>query len=71
MTIIRLTTGMKQWAGTCLTAILLFILLTPVGVCGAESLFGNLPERLIADGVDANLVKSIYQDPKAQVEQLF
>ena len=68
MAIVRLTTGMKKWARTCLTAVLLSILLAPVGVCGAESLFGNLPERLIADGVDANLVKSIYQDPKAQVE---
>ena len=68
MAIIRLTTGMKKWAGTCLTVVLLLILLAPVGVCGAESLFGNLPDRLIADGVDANLVKSIYQDPKAQVE---
>jgi membrane-bound lytic murein transglycosylase B len=68
MAIIRLTTGMKKWAVTCLTAILLLILLAPDGVCGAKSLFGNLPERLIADGVDANLVKSIYQDPRAQVE---
>ncbi|MEJ2428534.1 MAG: lytic murein transglycosylase [Deltaproteobacteria bacterium] len=68
MAIIRLTTGMKKWARTCLTVVLLSILFAPVGVCGAKSLFGNLPERLIADGVDANLVKSIYRDPKAQVE---
>jgi len=68
MAIISLTAGMKKWARICLTVVLLSILLAPVGVCRAESLFGNLPERLIADGVDSNLVKSIYQDPKARVE---
>ena len=68
MAMIRLATGMEKWMGICLTAVLLLILLAPAGVCGADNPFGNLAERLIADGVDANLVKSIYQDPKAQVE---
>jgi len=59
---------MEKWMRTCATAILFLILLSPIAVCGSESLFGNLPQRLIADGVDPNLVRSIYHNAKAKVE---
>ena len=68
MAIIRLATIMEKWMRICAAAILFSVLLAPIAVCGSESLFGNLPERLIADGVDPNLVRSIYQDSRAKVE---
>jgi len=68
MAIIRLATIMEKWMRICAAAILFSVLLAPIAVCGSESLFGNLPERLIADGVDPNLVRSIYRDSKAKVE---
>jgi membrane-bound lytic murein transglycosylase B len=68
MAIIRLATIIEKWMRICAAAILFLVLLAPIAVCGSESLFGNLPERLIADGVDPNLVRSIYQDSKAKVE---
>ena len=68
MAIIRLVTIMEKWMRICAAAILFLVLLAPIAVCGSESLFGNLPERLIADGVDPNLVRSIYRDSKAKVE---
>jgi membrane-bound lytic murein transglycosylase B len=68
MAIVRLATIMEKWMRICAAASLFLILLSPIAVYGSESLFGNLPERLIADGLDPNLVRSIYQDPKAKVE---
>lgn len=68
MATIRLATVMEKGIITCATAVLLLILLSPMAVFGAEHLFGDLSERLIADGVDPILVKSIYQNPKAKVE---
>jgi membrane-bound lytic murein transglycosylase B len=68
MTTFRLATIMEKWMRICATAILFSVLLSPRGVCGSESLFGDLPERLIADGIDPHLVRSIYQNPKAMVE---
>jgi membrane-bound lytic murein transglycosylase B len=68
MATIRLATILEKWMRTCATAILFLILLSPVAVYGSESLFGNLPERLISDGMDPILVRSIYQNPKAKVE---
>jgi len=68
MTTVKLATTMEKWMRICVTAILFSVLLSPSGVCGSESLFGDLPERLIADGVDPNLVESIYRNPKAKVE---
>ncbi|UCG22102.1 MAG: lytic murein transglycosylase [Deltaproteobacteria bacterium] len=64
----KLATMMENWMRTCAAAILFLILLSPVAVCGSESLFGNLQERLISDGMDPILVRSIYQNPKAKVE---
>ena len=68
MVAIGLTTVMKKRIGTCATAVLLLILLSPVAVFGSEHLFGDLSDRLIADGFDPILVKSIYQNPKVKVE---
>jgi membrane-bound lytic murein transglycosylase B len=59
---------MEKWTRICTAAILLLIVVSPITVCGSESLFGTLPERLIADGVDPDLVRSIYQNPKAKLE---
>jgi len=59
---------MEKWMRTCAAAMVFLILLSPIAVCGSEHLFGNLPEKLIADGVDPILVRSIYQSPMAKVE---
>jgi membrane-bound lytic murein transglycosylase B len=64
----RLTVIMEKWTRFCAAAVLLLIVLCPIGVCASENLFGNLPERLVADGVDPDLVRSIYQNPKAKLE---
>jgi membrane-bound lytic murein transglycosylase B len=64
----RLTAIIEKWTRICTAAILLLIVLSPITVCASESLFGNLPERLVADGVDPDLVRSIYQNPKAKLE---
>ena len=68
MATIGLKTVMEKSIRTCATAVLLLIVLSPMAVCGSEHLFGDLSDRLIADGVDPILVKSIYQNPKAKVE---
>jgi membrane-bound lytic murein transglycosylase B len=68
MATIRLATIMEKWMRICASAILFLILLSPIGVYGSGDVFGNLPERLIADGIDPDLVRSIYQSPKAKVE---
>jgi membrane-bound lytic murein transglycosylase B len=68
MAIIRLATGMGKWMRICLAALLISIMLSPIAVSGAENLFGSLPERLIADGVDPDLVRTIYQNPQAKLE---
>lgn len=53
---------------TGIAAILVLILLSPCTVCASESLFAKLEERLIADGLDPSLVKSIYQNPRTRPE---
>lgn len=58
----------EKWTHAGTAAILILILLTPLTVCASEPLFSNLQQRLIADGLDANLVKSIYQNPRARLE---
>ena len=68
MAIIRLTTIMEKWMRICATAILILILLTPFTVYASESHFANLQERLIADGLDANLVRSVYQNSLVKLE---
>jgi len=68
MAIIRLTTIMEKWMRICATTILILILLTPFNVYASESHFANLQERLIADGFDANLVRSVYQNPLVKLE---
>ncbi|MEE9530289.1 MAG: lytic murein transglycosylase, partial [Syntrophobacteria bacterium] len=68
MAIIRLTTIMEKWMRICATAILILILLTPLTICASEPHFVKLQERLIADGLDANLVRSVYQNPLVKLE---
>lgn len=68
MAIIRLTTIMEKWMRMCATAILLIILLTPLTTYASELHFATLQERLIADGLDANLVRSVYQNPLVKLE---
>ncbi len=68
MAIIRLTTIMEKWMRICATAILILILLTPLTICASEPPFAKLQERLIADGLDENLVRSVYQNPLVKLE---
>jgi membrane-bound lytic murein transglycosylase B len=64
----RFATIMEKLTRMFAAAVLFLILICPNGVYGSEDLFGNLSEGLIADGVDSNLVRSIYQDHRAKVE---
>jgi len=68
MAIIRLTMIMEKWMRICATAILILILLTPLTICASEPHFVKLQERLIADGLDVNLVRSVYQNPLVKLE---
>ncbi|MBT8407949.1 MAG: lytic murein transglycosylase [Deltaproteobacteria bacterium] len=53
---------------TTTAAAFFLILLTPWTVLAAEPSFVNLQKRLIADGLDANLIQSIYNSPKVRLE---
>ena len=68
MAIIRLTTIMEKWMRICAAAILILILLAPLTISASEPPFAELQERLIADGLDANLVQSIYSNSKVSLE---
>jgi membrane-bound lytic murein transglycosylase B len=59
---------MEKWMKICATAILFLILLSPLAVCASEPHFAKLQERLIADGLDENLVRSVYQNPLVKLE---
>jgi membrane-bound lytic murein transglycosylase B len=43
-------------------------LLTPLTIGASESHFVTLQERLIADGLEASLVRSVYQNPLVKLE---
>ena len=58
----------RKWIDASSVAILIVILLTPLTIYASESHFAKLQERLIADGVDANLVRSVYQNPLVKLE---
>ena len=66
LTQFALKTGRWMKANTAI--VLISILLTPLTVSASEPLFGSLQERLIADGFDPILVKSIYQNPQVKME---
>lgn len=68
MAIIRLTTIMEKWMRICATAILFSILLAPLTTYASEFHFAKLQERLIADGIDTDLVRSVYQNPLVKLE---
>ena len=57
-----------KWINASVAAILILILLTPLTICAAEPHFAELQERLIADGLDENLVRSVYQNPLVKFE---
>ena len=53
---------------TTTAAAFVLILLTPWTILASGPHFTNLQERLIADGLDANLVRSVYQNPLVKLE---
>jgi membrane-bound lytic murein transglycosylase B len=57
-----------KWIDASTAAILILILLTPLTICASEPHFVKLQERLIADGLDVNLVRSVYQNPLVKLE---
>jgi membrane-bound lytic murein transglycosylase B len=65
---IRFPRRTRKWINASAAAILILILLTPLTICAAEPHFAKLQERLIADGLDANLVRSVYQNPLVKLE---
>jgi membrane-bound lytic murein transglycosylase B len=64
----RLTRRTGKWIGASTAAILILILLTPLTICASEPHFVRLQERLIADGLEANLVRSVYENPLVKLE---
>jgi membrane-bound lytic murein transglycosylase B len=59
---------MEKWMRICATAILFSILLAPLTTYASEFHFAKLQERLIADGIDTDLVRSVYQNPLVKLE---
>ncbi len=59
---------MEKWMRICATAILFLILLAPLTTYASEFHFAKLQERLIADGIDTDLVRSVYQNPLVKLE---
>lgn len=68
MATIRFATRVEKWMKTGIASILVLILLSPCTVYASEPLFAKLEERLIADGLDPSLVKSIYQNSRTRPE---
>lgn len=64
----RRTRRTGKWIDASTAAILILILLTPLTICASEPPFAKLQERLIADGLDENLVRSVYQNPLVKLE---
>ncbi len=64
----RLPLKMRRWMEPTAAAAFFLILLTPWIIFAAEPSFVNLQERLIADGLDADLVQSIYSNPSVKLE---
>lgn len=64
----RLTGRTGKWIGASTAAILISILLTPLTIGASESHFVTLQGRLIADGLEASLVRSVYQNPLVKLE---
>jgi len=68
MVALRLPLKKRRWMKTTTAAAFILILLTPWTILASEPPFVNLQERLIADGLDANLVQSIYGNPQVRLE---
>jgi membrane-bound lytic murein transglycosylase B len=64
----RLTGRTGKWIGASTAAILILILLTPLTIGASGSHFVTLQERLIADGLEESLVRSVYQNPLVKLE---
>ena len=60
--------GKRRWPLFNGVVLVILVLLAPHRLRSAEPLFANLQHRLIADGLDADLVQSIYQDPQTRLE---
>ncbi len=57
-----------RWQMVGAVAFAVLILLAPHNVLAADPLFANLQKRLIDDGLDADLVQSIYRHPQTKLE---
>jgi membrane-bound lytic murein transglycosylase B len=64
----RFSRRTRKWIDASSVAILIVILLTSLSIYASELHFAKLQERLIADGVNANLVRSVYQNPLVKLE---
>lgn len=68
MAVLRLPLKMRKWMKTTSAALFVLTLLIPVFILASESPFANLQQRLIADGLDVDLVHSIYSNPQVRLE---
>ena len=68
MLVLRFPLKMRRWIKATTAAAFVLILLSPWTTLASEPHFTNLQERLIADGLDATIVQSIYGNPKIRLE---
>lgn len=68
--ILSRSTSMRKtkWLTISVSFLIVLFVLAPNNVRAAEPPFANLQKRLIADGLDADLVQSIYQHPQVRLE---
>ena len=51
-----------------IVSFIILVMVAPHNLSAAEPLFADLQERLVADGLDADLVNSIFQHPQIRLE---
>ncbi len=60
--------GKTKWLGIYVLALVILSIVAPINLSAAEPRFANLQKRLVADGIAADLVQSIYQNPQIKLE---
>lgn len=60
--------GKKRSLAIHSVVLITLITLAPGNLGGAEPLFASLQKRLLAEGLDAHLIQSIYQHPQTRLE---
>ena len=62
------TSGKRRLLAIHSVVLITLVTLAPCNLDAAEPLFASLQKRLLADGLDAHLIQSIYQHPQTRLE---